>query len=217
MAEVLPWIGLGATALVCLAGLLGSLVPAVPGSVLILLAAVVHGAASGFSSFGWGLLLVLAVLFVFAQVAQVLIGSWGARRWGGGRWAGVGAIVGFLVGTFAIPVPLVGSLVGAFVGAALFEALHRALKRRPELAGAEATGTSGEAPAEGNAAPAEVAETGAGEGTPRGRQRSLGQILRAGFGASVGTLTGMLAESVVALLMTAIVAWRLVAWMLARG
>lgn len=68
----------------------------------------------------------LAVVFVlatFGELIELLAGTAGATRAGGGKGAAIGAllggVVGAIVGTFMIPIPLIGSLVGAGGGACL--------------------------------------------------------------------------------------------------
>jgi uncharacterized protein YqgC (DUF456 family) len=64
---------------------------------------------------GW--LLVLVVLAVAGEIAEMLSGQWGARRFGGSPRAAWGALIGGFAGLFiGTPVPLVGSLVMSFVG-----------------------------------------------------------------------------------------------------
>jgi len=66
-------------------------------------------------------LLVLVGLALLGEVAELAAGAAGSRR-AGGSWRGsAGALflgtVGGIVGTFAIPVPVIGSVLGACAGA----------------------------------------------------------------------------------------------------
>jgi uncharacterized protein len=64
-----------------------------------------------------GGLLVLVMLAVAGEIAEMLSGQWGARRFGGSPRAAWGALIGGFAGLFVgTPVPLVGSLVMSFVG-----------------------------------------------------------------------------------------------------
>ena len=89
----------------------------------------------GFLLFGWltqfrsesvaTIFIVLALAFA-GELIESWLGFRFARRYGGSRRAGWGALVGGLVGAVVgVPVPVVGSVIGAFVGsfggAALFE------------------------------------------------------------------------------------------------
>ena len=104
----------------------GTLLPVLPGLVLLPLGALLWCWAVGFGV-AWPVLLLAVVL--------VLLG-WGADAWGGGRgaarlqasrWAYGGAALGLLVGVLgllpALPVggPLLGALVGPLLGASLGE------------------------------------------------------------------------------------------------
>ena len=60
------------------------------------------------------------LLAVFAEIAEFSLAGKYARKDGGSRRAGWGAILGGMVGAFAgVPIPIVGSVIGAFAGAFL--------------------------------------------------------------------------------------------------
>ncbi|MBI3289321.1 MAG: DUF456 family protein [Elusimicrobia bacterium] len=112
-----PWVIWLLTFILVAAGVAGSVLPALPGAPLILIAAVLHRSLMpGFVS-GWTIA-ALAVLAALAVAVDALCGMLGARRFGGGRWAMLGAGLGSAVGLFFGPFGLV---VGAVSGAALCE------------------------------------------------------------------------------------------------
>lgn len=99
------------------AGLVGSLLPFVPGTPLIFAGALVYAIATDFAPVGPGRLAILAVLTLAASVLGWLGGSLGARHLGGSRWAVVGALVGAVVGVFVAPFGLlIGPMAGAIAG-----------------------------------------------------------------------------------------------------
>ena len=101
-------------ALLLVAGLIGSVVPALPGTVLILAGAAVHAMATDFEPIGPGRLAILALLTVIAYGLDYVAGALGVKRFGGSRWAIAGAVVGALVGLFfSLPGLLLGPLLGA--------------------------------------------------------------------------------------------------------
>jgi uncharacterized protein len=101
------------------AGLVGSVVPWMPGPPFVLAGAVVWALATDFETLGWGRLGILAALTALSVVLEFVTTAVGARRYGASRWGMLGAIVGALVGVFFGPVGLiVGCVVGA-VGAEL--------------------------------------------------------------------------------------------------
>jgi uncharacterized protein YqgC (DUF456 family) len=122
MADAAPILLLIGTAL---AGLV--LIPlGLPGLWLIVLGIMGYGFLTGWREVT-GLVIVVAVgLALIGEGVEAWIGFRFARRYGGSRRAGWGALIGGLVGAFVgVPVPLIGSVVGGFVGAfagaALFE------------------------------------------------------------------------------------------------
>ena len=113
-------IGLSLTLLVMLVGLIGSLVPVLPGPPLVLVAAIIHRLIFGTASINNWVLLILVWLTIVALVFDFLASVLGTRKFGS-TWRGmVGAVVGGIVGLFfALP----GIILGPFLGAMLFEML----------------------------------------------------------------------------------------------
>lgn len=101
--------------LLLLVGLLGSLLPFIPGTLLILAGAFLFALGTDFQPVGPGRLLVLAGLTAAAYSLDYLAGALGARKLGrGSRWAMAGALLGALVGLFFGPVGLItGPILGA--------------------------------------------------------------------------------------------------------
>jgi uncharacterized protein YqgC (DUF456 family) len=99
------------------AGLIGAVVPMLPGTPLIMVGAVVYAVATDFSPVGGGRLAILAVLGLAGWAIEHLAGILGARRAGGGRAAVVGALVGAVIGLAFAPLGLLlGPIVGAIAG-----------------------------------------------------------------------------------------------------
>jgi uncharacterized protein YqgC (DUF456 family) len=111
-------IGLSITLLVMLVGLAGSIVPALPGPPLVLIAAIGHRLFFGDHSTSALVLLCLVILTIGSLVLDYFAGVYGAKRFGA-TWRGVlGAFVGGIVGLFfSIP----GLIIGPFLGAMVFE------------------------------------------------------------------------------------------------
>ncbi len=102
------------TGLLFLIGLVGSLVPWLPGPLLILAGALLWAIATGFTVLGVGRLLVLAGLAALSLILNFVTSAVGAQRAGGSRLAVVGAFMGAVAGLFFGPV---GLLIGPVVGA----------------------------------------------------------------------------------------------------
>lgn len=103
------WISLAAM----LVGLVGAVVPGLPGVPLIFLSALVYAYLTGFEVVGGWIVALLGLFAALALVADYVATTYGARRFGA-SWAGtIGGAVGGIVGTLA------GMLffgIGAFFG-----------------------------------------------------------------------------------------------------
>lgn len=110
--------GFSAAILVMLLGVVGCVLPGVPGAPLVFVAALAHRLCFGQASVGnWGLAVMFG-LMLLSLALDFLASVMGAKAMGA-TWKGiVGAVVGMLVGMlFSLP----GLVVGPFVGAFLFE------------------------------------------------------------------------------------------------
>jgi hypothetical protein len=89
-----------------------------PGTWLMLGAALAANALPGPRLVGVATLIGVAVVAVVGEVLEFGIAKRYTERYGGSPRAGWGAIAGGLVGAVVgVPVPIVGSVIGAFVGA----------------------------------------------------------------------------------------------------
>ncbi len=102
------------------AGLAGTVLPALPGTALVL-AGILLGAWIGdFQAVGQGVLSVIVVLAVLSWVLEYLAGLLGARKAGASRLALLGAAIGTIVGLLmglvgVLFMPLVGATVGEYI------------------------------------------------------------------------------------------------------
>lgn len=103
-------------------GVAGTVLPALPGPVLVLVGLVVAAWIEGFTAVGGGTVAALCVLAALAYGVDFVAGSLGVRRAGASRSAVIGAALGALVGMFF---GLPGLVLGPFVGAVLGEILER--------------------------------------------------------------------------------------------
>jgi uncharacterized protein len=103
-------------------GLVGTVVPLLPGTTIILGAAIGHHLLLGEArSVGWWTIGGLAVLAVLSYVVDLVSGAMGAKYFGATRWGALGGIVGAIVGLFFGIIgifvgPLLGVLVGELLG-----------------------------------------------------------------------------------------------------
>ncbi len=98
-------------------GIAGLFLPALPGIVLVFAGLVTAAWAEGFQFVGRGAILILGVLALFGYGIDLLAGVLGARTFGAGRYAVIGAGLGTLAGMFfGLPGILLGPFVGAVCG-----------------------------------------------------------------------------------------------------
>ncbi len=102
----------------CLVGLAGLLLPAIPGAPLLFLGLVVVAWAENFAYVSGSIVALLGLLAALTMVVDVAAGVLGAKRFGASKRALWGAGLGALVGLF---LGLVGVLLGPLVGACLAE------------------------------------------------------------------------------------------------
>lgn len=111
--EILLYV-LGAAALV--AGIAGVVLPAIPGSVLLIAGAVLVGWAEGFTRVSGWTVAVCVVIGIGIWIVDLVAGVLGARAFGASKWAIIGAGLGLLVGMFlGLPGIVLGPAVGAIV------------------------------------------------------------------------------------------------------
>lgn len=106
------------TIVVFAVGLIGTVVPILPGTTIILAGAVIHRMMLGAEkSIGWPMIGIL-VLLTFATYALDFLGSYlGAKYFGATKWGTFGAIIGALIGLFFGIIGLfVGPVIGAITG-----------------------------------------------------------------------------------------------------
>ncbi len=109
----------GAVAAVMSIGLLGVVLPFLPGLFLILSAAVAYGFLVGFSSIAIAVLIAMGILVVISIIKSFIIPSKAAAESGASGWSQLGAVVGGVVGFFIVPV--FGLIIGALGGMVLTE------------------------------------------------------------------------------------------------
>lgn len=108
--------------IVMLIGLIGIVVPMIPGTPLIFLAALIYGLVDRFQTVGWPTLVVLGLLALVATTADLWASSIGAKMGGASVWSMVVGLLGGLVGFIAFS--LVGAIIGAIAGVLLTEIIR---------------------------------------------------------------------------------------------
>ncbi len=111
---MLIWI---AAVVLILIGILGLVLPALPGAPLVFLGALLAAWAENFAYLGVGSLVLLGALAALAVVVDFVASAFGVRRYGASGRAMLGATLGAIVGVlFGIPGVLLGPFIGAMLG-----------------------------------------------------------------------------------------------------
>ena len=115
-----------------LVGIAGTVLPGLPGAILVLAGLALAAWIDGFARVGLGTLAVLAALTAATYALDLVATAVGARRFGTSWWGVLGAVAGAMVGLFFGPPGLV---LGPFLGAFAAELVARRDVRQAGRAG----------------------------------------------------------------------------------
>lgn len=103
-------------------GLLGTVLPVVPGTTIILAAAIIHRMTVGpEKGMNWWAIAALIALALLSYALEFASGYFGAKYFGATRWGVAGAIIGGIIGIFTgfvtlLVLPIVGAIAGELIG-----------------------------------------------------------------------------------------------------
>lgn len=101
------------TVLLLLTGLVGSVVPLLPGTTLIFVSVLLHRWMLP-ETIGWTAIVWIGVIWLFSIAADLLCTLIGARLFGGSKWGMGGAGGGAMIGMFfSLPALLLSTILGA--------------------------------------------------------------------------------------------------------
>ena len=102
-------------------GLLGIVLPAIPGLPLLWLGILVYGWATGFQEVTVGTVVLTGIITLVGVALDFLAGVLGAKTFGASWYGVLGALLGGVIGFVVASVP--GLFIGSFIGAWLGEYL----------------------------------------------------------------------------------------------
>jgi uncharacterized protein len=103
-------------------GLIGTIAPVLPGTTIILAAAIIHRVILGAEkSISWKTIVALVLLTLLSYFFDFLGSYLGAKYFGATKWGAFGAILGALGGLFfgiigLFAGPVIGAVAGEFIG-----------------------------------------------------------------------------------------------------
>jgi uncharacterized protein YqgC (DUF456 family) len=99
-------------------GLIGTVLPIVPGTTIIAAAVIIHRVMLGPNrSVSWWTVAILVALTLATFALDFLAGYFGARHFGATKWGTFGAVLGAIIGLFfGLPGLFVGPVIGAIGG-----------------------------------------------------------------------------------------------------
>jgi hypothetical protein len=100
-------------------GLVGAIIPVLPGPILIWIGALVFATSSGFEKVGIPTLVILAIIMILAWGSELALTTFFTKRVGATWKTVAGAIFGGLIGgaVLSVPIPIIGTIIGAAFGA----------------------------------------------------------------------------------------------------
>jgi uncharacterized protein len=123
-------------AIIVIVGLVGLVLPAIPGAPLVFAGLLVAAWAEDFAYVGVWTIVILAVLALLTYGVDLWATMFGAKKFGASKRAIIGAVVGAVVGVF---LGFPGVLFGPFIGAVIGELLAQQNLQQAARAGLGAT------------------------------------------------------------------------------
>ncbi len=113
--DTLIW---SAVTILLIVGFLGTFLPILPGTTLILAGALLFYFAMGKESSGlaWQGLVFIGILYSLSILLDWVSGALGAKWFGSSKWGVIGAIIGGIIGLFfGLPGLIIGPIAGVFI------------------------------------------------------------------------------------------------------
>jgi len=98
--------------------------PFLPGLVIIWAVTLGYGLSAGFGTLGWVMFALITVLMLAGTVVDNVLMGTQAHKEGAPWWAVLAAMVAAVVGSFVIPIPVIGGLLAALLVLFLIEVIR---------------------------------------------------------------------------------------------
>ncbi|MRI64046.1 DUF456 domain-containing protein [Ornithobacterium rhinotracheale] len=98
-------------------GVLGTLLPVLPGISLSMIGLLILKFTSYYTVIGWGAIAIFAVLYLGLALLEYLLPVYATKKYGGTRYGIIGLVIGTIVGVVFAPFGFVSLLIMPFLGA----------------------------------------------------------------------------------------------------
>ncbi len=102
-------------------GLIGVIVPILPGIFMIWLGVLVYVWRDNFETLSLATFIFISLIVIVAGLSDIWLPIFGARKGGAAKRTILTGLLGAILGSFLIPIPLIGTIVGYAVGVLLGE------------------------------------------------------------------------------------------------
>ena len=119
--SILSALGFGLAVAFILVGIVGIVVPILPGMLLVWFTILVYAWQTGFETVGWPSLIFITIIALVAGLSNIWLPLLGAQKTGAAKRALFLGVIGAIVGTFVIPFPILGTVIGYAIGVFLGE------------------------------------------------------------------------------------------------
>ena len=119
--DFLSALGFGLAVAFILVGVVGTVVPILPGMLLVWFTVIVYAWRTGFEAVGWLSIIFITIIALVTGLSNIWLPLLGAQKTGAAKRALFLGIVGAIVGTFVIPIPILGTVIGYAIGVFLGE------------------------------------------------------------------------------------------------
>ncbi len=96
-------------------------IPILPGLVIIWVTALGYGIAAGFGTLGWIMFALITVLMLAGSILDNVLMGAQAHKEGAPWWVVLIALASAIIGTFVIPIPIIGGILAALLVLFLIE------------------------------------------------------------------------------------------------
>jgi len=95
--------------------------PILPGLVIIWVTALIYGIAAGFGVLGWVMFALITVLMLAGSIMDNVLMGAQAHKEGAPWWVVLIALASAIIGSFVIPIPIIGGILAALLVLFLIE------------------------------------------------------------------------------------------------